>query len=96
MASFQFIHCADLGLVRRAGNLTIERQVAFVLAAGDLYDGDWQDRRAGQFLVTQIGHLSRAGIPFIDLMAAATGPHPVEKPSGVASHSPARDCGDRE
>lgn len=43
----------------------IEQQVAFVIAAGDLYDGDWQDWRTGQFLVAQVGRLSRANIPFI-------------------------------
>jgi predicted phosphodiesterase len=37
----------------------------FVVAAGDLYDGEWQDWRTGQFLVTQIARLSKAGIPFV-------------------------------
>ncbi len=90
MASFQFLHCADLHIdsplrgleadpdapVERIRNATrdaftslvdyaTEQQVAFVLAAGDLYDGDWQDWRTGQFLIAQIGRLSRAKIPFI-------------------------------
>ena len=43
----------------------IEERVAFVLAAGDLYDGNWPDWRTGQFLVSQVGRLSRADIPFI-------------------------------
>jgi DNA repair exonuclease SbcCD nuclease subunit len=43
----------------------IDQQVAFVLAAGDLYDGDWQDWRTGQFLIAQLGRLATAGIPFI-------------------------------
>ncbi|WP_158933211.1 DNA repair exonuclease [Acidisphaera sp. S103] len=44
---------------------SIEQSVDFVLAAGDLYDGEWQDWRTGQFLIGQIGRLSRSGIPFV-------------------------------
>ena len=90
MASFQFLHCADLHIdsplrgleadpdapadrIRRATrdafialvDYAIEERVAFVLAAGDLYDGNWHDWRTGQFLVSQVGRLSRADIPFI-------------------------------
>lgn len=91
MATFRFLHCADLhidsplrgldstdpdapadrirGATREAfANLVdyaLAQQVAFVLAAGDLYDGDWTDWRTGQFLMAQVGRLSRAGIPFI-------------------------------
>jgi len=43
----------------------LREKVDFVVAAGDLYDGDWQDWRTGQFLVTQIARLCTAGIPFI-------------------------------
>ena len=42
-----------------------EKQVAFVLLAGDLYDGDWKDWRTGQFLVQQLGRLIREGIEVI-------------------------------
>jgi exonuclease SbcD len=90
MASFRFLHCADLHIdsplrglesdqdapTERIRNATreavvnlvsyaIDERVAFVLAAGDLYDGDWPDWRTGQFLIAQIGRLNRAGIPFI-------------------------------
>jgi exonuclease SbcD len=90
MASFRFVHCADLhidsplrgleadpdaptqqirGATRNAFaalvDYAIAQQVAFVAAAGDLYDGEWQDWRTGQFLVSQVARLSRAGIPFI-------------------------------
>ncbi len=90
MASFRFIHCADLhidsplrgleadpdapvdrirGATRDAFtalvSYAIGNQVDFVVAAGDLYDGEWQDWRTGQFLVQEVGRLSRAGIPFI-------------------------------
>lgn len=42
-----------------------EKQVAFVLLAGDLYDGDWRDWRTGQFLVQQLGLLVRDGIEIV-------------------------------
>jgi len=33
--------------------VAVEEQVAFVLIAGDLYDGDWQDWRTGLFFTEQ-------------------------------------------
>jgi DNA repair protein SbcD/Mre11 len=45
-------------LVRAA----IEREVAFVIIAGDLYDGDWKDYATGQFFVREAARLARAGI----------------------------------
>jgi exonuclease SbcD len=90
MASFRFLHCADLhidsplrgleadpdgpadrirGATRDAFtalvDYAISQEVDFVVAAGDLYDGDWQDWRTGQFLVREVGRLSRNGIPFV-------------------------------
>jgi exonuclease SbcD len=90
MASFRFLHCADLHIdsplrgleadpdapvscIRSATrdaftalvNYAVTQEIDFVLAAGDLYDGDWQDWRTGQFLVREVGRLSRGGIPFI-------------------------------
>jgi DNA repair protein SbcD/Mre11 len=41
----------------------IDREVAFVLIAGDLYDGDWRDYQTGLFLVGQMARLREAGIP---------------------------------
>ncbi|MFT8243284.1 metallophosphoesterase family protein [Roseomonas sp. BN140053] len=43
-------------------DLAIREGVAFVVLAGDLYDGDWQDWRTGQALVAALGRLTRAGI----------------------------------
>ncbi len=43
----------------------VNERVDFVVAAGDLYDGDWQDWRTGRFLIERVGHLTRAGIPFV-------------------------------
>src|SRR3989304_10002370 len=45
-------------LVRAA----IDEQVAFVLLAGDLYDGDWRDYRTGLFFVEEMAMLREAGI----------------------------------
>ncbi len=44
-------------------NLAIAEQVAFVLIAGDLYDGDWRDFNTGLFFVSQVSRLRQAGIP---------------------------------
>lgn len=48
-------------LVRAA----IEQQVAFVVIAGDVYDGDWPDFNTGLFFVRQMGKLREAGIPVV-------------------------------
>ena len=45
--------------------LTIEQSAAFLLIAGDLYDGDWKDHRTGLYLVSQMVRLREAGIPVI-------------------------------
>lgn len=43
--------------------LAIEEGVAFVVIAGDLYDGDWKDYNTGLFFVRQMARLADAGIP---------------------------------
>ena len=54
------------GATRAAFNnlveLAIEEKVAFVLLAGDLYDGTWQDFSTAIFLAKKLGELDRAGI----------------------------------
>ncbi len=54
------------GATRRAFealiDLAIERHVAFVLLAGDLYDGDWKDYNTGLFFNRQMARLDREGI----------------------------------
>ena len=45
-------------LVSRA----IEINVAFVVIAGDVYDGDWKDTSIGLFFNREIARLDRAGI----------------------------------
>ena len=55
------------GAARRAFDnlvdLAIEEEVAFVLLAGDLYDGDWKDYNTGIYFVNRMGRLREAGIP---------------------------------
>ncbi len=42
--------------------LALENAVAFVLIAGDIYDGDWKDYNTGLFFVSQVARLREAGI----------------------------------
>lgn len=54
------------GAARRAFDnlirLAVEEEVAFVLLAGDLYDGDWKDYNTGIFFMQCMGRLRAAGI----------------------------------
>ena len=54
------------GAARRAFDnlieLAIDEEVAFVLLAGDLYDGDWKDYNTGIYFVNRMGRLREAGI----------------------------------
>ncbi len=43
--------------------LAIEESVAFVLVAGDFYDGDWRDYNTGLFFIRQMSRLKEANIP---------------------------------
>ena len=55
------------GATRQAlGNLVdkaIDERVDFVLLAGDIYDGDWQDFHTGLFFRAEMVRLDRAAIP---------------------------------
>ncbi|MCE5306106.1 MAG: metallophosphoesterase [Acidobacteriales bacterium] len=44
-------------------DLTLREAVAFVLIAGDLWDGDWPDAGPGLFFIKQARRLREAGIP---------------------------------
>lgn len=48
-------------LVTRA----IEIGAAFLVVAGDVYDGDWTDNTIGLFFARQVARLDRAGIPVV-------------------------------
>jgi DNA repair exonuclease SbcCD nuclease subunit len=57
------------GATRRAlenlVELAIERELDFVLIAGDLYDGDWKDHNTGLFFVDRMNRLREAAIPVV-------------------------------
>jgi DNA repair exonuclease SbcCD nuclease subunit len=46
-------------------DLALNDRVAFLLIAGDLYDGDWKDYNTGLFFVQQMARLRDAGIPVV-------------------------------
>lgn len=46
-------------------DLALQREVDFVVIAGDLYDGDWKDHNTGLFFVSQISRLREASIPVV-------------------------------
>lgn len=45
--------------------LALSESVAFVLIAGDLFDGDWKDYNTGLFLADQMRRLREASIPVL-------------------------------
>lgn len=47
--------------------LAIQEKVAFVLLAGDLYDGQWRDSHTGLFMVRMLTKLTKAGIEVFSL-----------------------------
>jgi len=51
--------------LERLVELAIDREVDFVLIAGDLYDGDWKDHNTGLFFVGQMHRLRDAQIPVV-------------------------------
>lgn len=57
---------AFTGASRRALENLVEaaltEKVAFLIIAGDIYDGDWKDFSTGHFFVRQMARLARAGI----------------------------------
>lgn len=48
-------------------DLAIDERVAFIILAGDIYDGDWQDYNTGLFFVMQLRKLDKARIPVVML-----------------------------
>jgi len=46
-------------------DVALREEVAFVVIAGDLYDGDWPDFDTGLFFVGQMRRLREAGIPVL-------------------------------
>lgn len=56
------IRRATRDAVDRLADYAIRHHIPLVVLAGDLFDGDWQDWRTGQFLTETLARLSRAGI----------------------------------
>ncbi|MGU7782293.1 metallophosphoesterase family protein [Burkholderia sp. PU8-34] len=48
--------------LRQLVDRAIDDEVAFLVIAGDLYDGDWKDHNTGIFFSQQMGRLRKAGI----------------------------------
>ena len=65
-------------------DLAIDENVAFVLLAGDLYDGDWKDYSTGIYLSRQIGRLSKHDI----MVYAVAGNHDAANKMTKALDSP--------
>ncbi|MBI4700187.1 MAG: DNA repair exonuclease [Deltaproteobacteria bacterium] len=61
-APAQILRAATRRALENMIQLAIDEQVAFVLLAGDLYDGDWKDYNTGIFLVRQMVRLNEQGI----------------------------------
>ena len=57
------------GATRRAlinlVQLAIDEHAAFMIIAGDLYDGDWRDYNTGLFFVKEMSRLREANIPVV-------------------------------
>jgi DNA repair protein SbcD/Mre11 len=64
-APVRLLREASRAAFRNLIDAAIEENVAFVLIAGDLYDGDWQDWRTGLFFTGQVAKLSDSGIPLV-------------------------------
>jgi exonuclease SbcD len=62
-APVERIRSATREAFRNLVQLAIEEKVAFVLIAGDLWDGDWPDSAPGLFFIQQAARLGKAGIP---------------------------------
>lgn len=61
-APIEDIRNATREALKNLVNLAIERNVSFLIIAGDLYDGDWKDYNTGLFFVRQMTRLQQAGI----------------------------------
>ena len=62
-APFGVLRGATREALRNLVALACEKEVDFVIIAGDLYDGDWPDHNTGLFFTKQMQRLHDAGIP---------------------------------
>ena len=49
--------------VRALVDETVSSGAAFLVIAGDVFDGDWKDQSTGLFFARELGRLAQAGIP---------------------------------
>ena len=61
--SAETLRSATRVALRNLVDLAIAESVAFVIVAGDVYDGDWDDARTGLFMAQQMGRLRERRIP---------------------------------
>jgi len=64
-APIEAVRGAARAAFARMIDLAIEQRAAFILLAGDLYDGDWKDYNTGLFIAAQMARLDQAGIPVV-------------------------------
>ena len=84
-APTEAIHNACRRAFENLVDLAIEEKVAFVMLAGDLYDGDWKDYSTGIFLSQQMGRLGKHNI----LVFTVAGNHDAANRMTKALDSPA-------
>ena len=61
-APIDVIRSASRRAFEKLVRLALDEQVAFVLLAGDLFDGSWNDFQSAMFLAKQLGRLDKAGV----------------------------------
>ncbi len=61
-APVDFIRSATRAAFRNLVDFCIDKKAAFLIIAGDLYDGDWKDYNTGLFFASQMSQLKKAGI----------------------------------
>lgn len=61
-APVEVLRGAARAAFRNLIDLAIREEVAFMVIAGDLYDGNWKDYQTGLFLVSEMARLRAAGI----------------------------------
>ncbi len=74
-APVEHIRGATRAALKNLVDTALERRPAFLLLAGDIFDGDARDWRTGQFLVQQLARLTREGIEIV----AISGNHDAEQ-----------------
>src|SRR4051794_31829790 len=62
-APVEHLRSATRRAFERLVQFCLDDAVAFLLLAGDLYDGDWPDYNTGLFFAKQMARLREAGIP---------------------------------